>query len=398
MSFIRSLRILIAGIFDPEHAMSLAIFLNPARRIIRAGVAAATAALLVLTLPIALAAPHTWPTADPTGWDTDRLDALVRDIDGGEFKQITSVVVAHQGRIVFEHYANGADRETRHDVRSASKTVTAMLVGAAIDRGLIDGVDARALSFFAHRPAGANPDPRKEAITLEDLLTMSSILECNDDNMFSSGNEERMYVTEDWVGFVLDLPVKGYAPWDVKPKDSPFGRSFAYCTAGSFLLGAVVEQVTGENLGQFAKDVLFDPLSIGEVTWPISPLGVYQGGGGLRIRSRDLLRLGELARLGGQWQGTELISREYLATAMRAHVGARDNVTYGYQWWRFAFDETRDDHAHVAMSGNGGNYVFVHAPSGLVTVITATAYGQRYMHPQSQRIYTDYVLKAHPDR
>ncbi|MEO1576121.1 MAG: serine hydrolase [Pseudomonadota bacterium] len=380
--------------------MSLTIFPDCTGQCARR-LAAATALALIWMVPAtAHAAPHTWPTSDAAerGWDTDRLDALVGAIRKDDFKQITSVVVAHDGRIVFEHYANGAGPDTRHDVRSASKTVTSMLVGAAIDRGLIDGVQAKALSFFSERPPEANADPRKDAMTLEDLLTMSSRLECNDDNSFSSGNEERMYVTEDWIGFVLDLPIKGYAPWDLKPEDSPYGRSFAYCTAGSFLLGAIVEQVTQDTLGAFAAEVLFDPLGMSDVTWPISPLGVYQGGGGLRVRSRDLLRLGELARLGGRWQGKQLLSRDYLATATRAHVGARDGVTYGYQWWRFAFDEDSDDRAHIAMSGNGGNYVFVHAPSKLVTVITATAYGQRYMHPQSQRIYTDYVLKAHPDR
>ena len=357
------------------------------------------AAAALIALPQAAAQP-TWPEARAAdmNWNVDRLDALRAAIADDTFRQITSVVVAHDGRIVFEHYANGADAETRHDVRSASKTVTSMLVGAAIDGGQLDGVEARAFDFFPDRPAHRHPDPRKAAITLEDLLTMSSILECNDDNRYSNGNEERMYVLEDWVGFVLDLPVRGYAPWDLKPADSPFGRSFSYCTAGSFLLGAIVEAATTRTLGAYAEQVLFGPLGMGEVEWPISPLGVYQGGGGLGIRSRDLLRLGELTRLDGVWGSRQLLSKEYLAAATAAQVGVRDGVTYGYQWWRYAFGEADDQRAHLAMAGNGGNYVFVHKPSKLVTVITATAYGTNYMHRQSQAIYTDYVLSARPNR
>jgi hypothetical protein len=100
----------------------------------------------------------------------------------------------------------------------------------------------------------------------------------------------------------------------------------------------------------------------------------------------------------GVWQDLRLLPASWVERATDAHVGARDGVTYGYQFWRFAFDEPDSKRAHIAMSGNGGNYVFVHPDSKLVTVITATAYGTRYMHSQSQSIYTDYILKAHPDR
>ncbi len=346
----------------------------------------------------AITAQAQWPTTDPAeaGWDTGRFDDLKTAIAADEFKQITSVVVAHDGKIVFEYYGPDSGPDRLNDVRSASKTVTSLLVGAALDRGLIDSVDAPAFSFFADRTPHAHPDPRKQAITIEDLLTMSSLLECNDNNSYSSGNEERMYVTEDWIGFVLDLPVRGYAPWEVKPWESPFKRSFSYCTAGSFLLGAIVEKVSGQTLAEFANDVLHGPLGIKQAQWPISPLGVHQGGGGTRYRSRDLLRLGELARLDGRWQGKQVLSKNWIDVSTKAHVRPRENTTYGYQWWRFDFETDQGVETHVSMSGNGGNYVLVHPQSKLVTVITATAYGTSYMHQQSQKIYSDYVLKARP--
>ena len=205
-----------------------------------------------------------------------------------------------------------------------------------------------------------------------------------------------MYVSEDWIGFALDLPIKGFAPWDTKPADSPHGRSFAYCTAGSFLLGAAIERKTGKRLGQFSADVLEAPLGITQVQWNQAPDGTQMGGGGTRFRSRDLAKLGELLRNGGEWNGQRVLAKDWVDSMLSVHAQARDDADYGYQIWRFRFPHKGKQAEAWAMSGNGGNYVFIAPALDLVAVITSTAYNQRFAHPQSQQIFSDIVLKAMP--
>jgi CubicO group peptidase (beta-lactamase class C family) len=355
---------------------------------------------------IATTADYRPPTAgdgwSPTdaraaGWDTGRFAALEAAVADGTFKNITSVVVVRDGKLVYEAYFNGSNVDALNDVRSASKSLTALMVGAAIDRKLIPGVDAKVYSYFPDKQPVKHPDPRKQAMTLEDLLTMSSLWECDDDNAFSSGNEERMYVTEDWLQFALDLPIKGFAPWMTKPADSPHGRAFSYCTVGSFVAGAIVERATKKPLASFANEVLEKPLGMAASHWNVSPLGIGMGGGGTRYRSRDLAKFGQLALDQGRWQGHQVISADWMRQMLSVHAQARDDADYGYLWWCFRFKAHGHEQRVWAMSGNGGNYVFTMPAEHLVTVVTSTAYNQRYAHPQSQKIFSDYVLKALPN-
>jgi CubicO group peptidase (beta-lactamase class C family) len=228
-----------------------------------------------------------WPTASvgSVGLSAARLEAMKAAIGTGEFKKITSVLIARRGKLVYEAYFNGSDATSLENTRSTTKTITGMLVGITIDKGLLAGVDAPILPFFQDKEPLKNADPRKEKITVEDFLTMSSLLECDDNNQFSRGNEERMYLIEDWIRFTLDLPIKGFAPWQTKPKDSPYGRNFSYCTAGVSTLGGVLERATEVSVEDFARKNLFAPLGIQKSAWQFSPLGLAQTGGGWASRA-----------------------------------------------------------------------------------------------------------------
>src|SRR6202047_4183659 len=249
-----------------------------------------------------------WPTASTveTGLSDARLRSLDAAIRSGEFKKIGSILIARHGKLAYEGYFDG-NAATLRDTRSATKSITDVLIGIAIDEHKLSGVDAKVMALLPERARRIqNPDPRKSAITVEDFLTMSSPLECDDWNDASRGNEERMYLVEDWTQFILDLPIRGRMHAGEQVEAPPYGRYFSYCTGGVFTLSEVLEKVTGTRTDRFAQEKLFGPLGIGDAQWVYSPLNIPQTGGGLRLSSRDLLKIAQLYVNGGNWQGTRM--------------------------------------------------------------------------------------------
>ena len=324
-----------------------------------------------------------------------RLDAIGTAVRAGTYKQITSVLVARDGKFIFEQYFDGGP-ETLRNTRSATKTITGMLVGAAVDRKLLR-VDAPVLAFFDDRLPLAHPDPRKSRITVEDFLTMSSLLECDDENSFSRGNEERMYLVEDWVKFTLDLPIKGFPDWTSKPADSPYGRAWSYCTAGATTLGPLLERATQQSVPDFAQATLFQPLGIESVKWQFQPLGNAMTGGGLQLRSLDLLKLGQLYLDGGKWQGKQVISADWVRRSLAPHANAREDTDYGYLWWLQKFHVNGQTIRTFGMYGTGGNKVYVLPDQRAVVVITTTNYRVPGAGALTDSLFTSVVVPAVAD-
>jgi CubicO group peptidase (beta-lactamase class C family) len=337
-----------------------------------------------------------WVTAAPesAGVMTMPLRDMEAAIHAGDFKKIGSVVLARHGKLVYEGYFEG-DAATLRDTRSATKSITDVLVGIAIHEQKLSGVDARVLDLLPERARKLqNPDARKDKITVEDFLTMSSPLECDDWNDASRGNEERMYVIEDWAQFVLDLPMRGHMHVGDKEEPAKYGRYFSYCTGGVFVLSEVLQKATGQRTDHYAQEKLFGPLGISDAQWVYSPLNIPQTGGGLRLTSRDLVKIAELYRSGGMWKGGRLVEEAWVKASTQPHAQIDDQTEYGYLWWLKTFKSGEKGYPAFYMNGNGGNKVAVFPGLDLDVVITSTNYNTRGMHEQTEKLLTDFILHA----
>lgn len=328
------------------------------------------------------------------GFSAQRLGEMQNAIEAGDFQSVTSVLIARHGKIVYEHYFDKDGVDGLRNTRSATKTITSTLVGLAIEKHFLPGVNARVMDYFTDKQPVLNPDPRKNAITIEDFLTMSSLLECDDDNQFSRGNEERMYLVEDWAKFTLDLPIRGFASWAEKPKDSPYGRSWQYCTAGPVTLGVLLTRAIKRPIPDFANEFLFAPLGITKLQWQFQPTGEAMTGGGLNMRSRDLLKFAQLYLDGGTWNGKRILSADWVKASITPHANAREDTDYGYLWWLQTFHSGGRDWHSWGMYGTGGNIVLVFPDQQVVAVITTTNYHVPGAAALTDKLVTDYLLSA----
>jgi len=346
--------------------------------------------------PASQQASDGWSMAslDSAGVSPKSLTDMAGAIRNGEFKKIGSVLIARHGKLVYETYFDG-DASTLRDTRSATKSITDILVGIAIGEKKLSGVDARVLQLLPeHARKLQNPDPRKDKITVEDFLTMSSPLECDDWNDASRGNEERLYLVEDWAQFILDLPIRGRMHVGERPENPPYGRFFSYCTGGVFTLSEVLQKVTGMRTDRYAHEKLFAQLGINDEEWVYSPLNIPQTGGGLRLTSRDLLKIAQLYLDRGTWQGRRVVDESWVKTSTQPHARIDDETEYGYLWWLKSFKSAGKSYPAFFMSGNGGNKVVAFPGLDMTVVITSTNYNTRGMHEQTEKLLTDYILPS----
>ncbi len=334
----------------------------------------------VLALALALGGPA---LAEPSPFAE-----LERSIEAGERGKIVALVVEQHGQIVYEHrFRTGSARRPRvgrdpalHDIRSAGKSITALAVGAALADGQLSSLDQPVW------PLLGRDDPEHGSILVRDLLSMSSALDCDDGDPKSPGNEERMYMRRVWRTFALDIPVDPAAP--------EVGR-FSYCTAGVFLLGQVLEAVTGERFDAYVQRRLFEPLGIEGVVWNHSRSGEIQSGGQLEIGAADLSKLGRLVLGGGRWKGQQIVPEAWIEQMLSPHHKLGGPVACGYLWWFRPVPSPRGWESSWSMQGNGGNLVAIFREVDAVITVQSANYNKPGAHDRSFEIVAA-ALKALP--
>jgi len=324
-------------------------------------------------------------TVSESGYDREKIAALDSAIEKGTYQQINSVVVIRNGELLVERYYNGATREQTHDPRSVGKTVAATMLGIAIDEGHIDDVD-QPLSDFYDLEAYDNYSDQKAAVTLRQLLTMTSGFDGFDFEADSVGNEENMYPMEDWVAWTLNLPMAS----DREP-----GDEWRYFTAGIVVLGDILNSAVPGGLESYADKKLFAPIGVRNYEWQHTPQRVANTAGGIQLTPLGFARFGELHRSYGRWKGSSIVPADWVAAMLNPVVDTTvEGNRYGYLWWHKSYIVGDEDWPVAYCSGNGGNKIFVFDERELVVVVTASAYGQRYMHSQVDEMMVEYVLPA----
>jgi CubicO group peptidase (beta-lactamase class C family) len=336
-----------------------------------------------------------WLVASPAsvGADPAPLARLAEGYERGEFPKTTSVLVIYQGKLIFERYFGDGGVDVLNNTRSATKSITALAVGQAIGEHAIASVDAPAFSYLADMAPFANDSALKQAITVEDLLTMSSALACDDNVDASTGNEDRMHEQTDWTRWAVDLPTTpNYR------RDAAGRGPFAYCTTGAVLLGQIVQRATRTPVDRFVESRLFAPLGISKWEWSHSPKGEVMTGGGLLLRSRDLAKLAWMLVDDGRWNGRPIVSPDWIRAAMTAHRQANPQQGYGYLFWQRVYATPCGARTGWYMAGNGGNAIVVLKELDAAVVVTRENYNTHGMHQQTVDLLERYVLPALPCR
>lgn len=316
--------------------------------------------------------------------DTAKIEELNRNILTNVYKDLTSIVVIKDGKLLLEEYFNGGARNSLHDTRSVGKSFASTLLGMAIRDGYIRNEEQQLAAFYDLKKY-QNPSPAKDSISLKDLLAMNSAFQGFDMDESSPGNEEKMYPTSNWVDFTLNLPVD-----ETKIKE----KRWEYFTAGVVLLGDVLNKSVPNSLKEYADQNLFKPLGISKYQWQFTPQKVVNTAGGLKLRSLDLAKYGQLYQNKGLWNGKQLLPKEWVEKSFSHQVSVTDGEYYGYLFWNKTYQVNGKNYEVYYCSGNGGNKVIVFKDQPLVVVITATAYNKAYGHSQVDKIIQNYLIPA----
>ncbi len=319
-----------------------------------------------------------WETAslDNMNLDANLIKELFERVGDNSYKNIHSVLLVKNGKLVVEEYFPGQDsvgqyrmftRDTLHEMHSATKSVNSILIGIAIDQHLIRGVDETISNFF---PEYSNifTNKEKDAIRLKDLLSMTSGLSWDEWTYAYTDprNDAAVMASRaDFFRYVLERPMATLP-----------GTKFVYNSGISLMLGEIIYKTSGLKADKFAERYLFSPLGITNYSWGSAPNGVVNTLGGLLLRPRDMAKIGYLFLNGGRWQGKQIVSKKWVEVSTRQQVDAGQLPAwfladgYGYQWWLGSFHVRGQIIESYSARGRGGQFIIVFPALQMVAVFT----------------------------
>jgi CubicO group peptidase (beta-lactamase class C family) len=314
-----------------------------------------------------------------SGLDKVLLKEMMKKIIDGAYPNVHSVLIIKDGKLVFEEYFYEYNKDSLQELRSATKSFVSALIGIAIEKGFIKSVDATVLPYFPEYTIQNNTEAKKQ-ITIENLLTNQSGLDCDISNYKSEGNETKMDYSDDWVQFTLDLPMI----------DKPGGKGM-YCSGNPITLGRIVEKTTNTPLPVFASENLFTPLGITYFKWNFKPEKANaEDYCQLYLRPRDMAKFGLLYLQNGRWNDQQIIGLDWVKQSLDKHSIVQ-GVDYGYLWWLKYLDANGVKYYGKAAQGNGGQKIYIWQEQNMVTVITGGNYNTQ---SPSDELIRKYILPA----
>jgi len=340
-----------------------------------------------------------WSTASPedAGFSADLPDKLDAGIRSGLLGGVHAVLVSRDERLVLQRYYQGADEswgrplgtvtfgpDTLHDLRSVTKSLVGLLYGIALDRGFVPPPDAPLLAQFPEYPDLA-ADPARVRLTIANALTMTMGFAWDEQRPYTdpTNSEIAMENAPDRNRYILDRPIVA-AP----------GTRWIYGGGAVALLGTLIARGTGATLPEFARQALFAPLGIDQFEWAEGSDGVASAASGLRLRPRDLLRIGTLVLANGQWGGHQVVSRAWLDASFKPAIPTGDGLEFGRLWYlgEAATPALAGPRRWIAGFGNGGQRLWLMPDARLAVAILCGNYNAPDQWVTPLRIWRDIVL------
>ena len=315
---------------------------------------------------------------EDSGFNKDSIRNLLRTINNTPPNDFRGLVVIKNNQIVIEEYFNTFWRNSIEDIRSAGKSVTAMLLGIALREGLVQSLEQDVYSFFPKsKYPSVNEDYKK--IKLRHLLDMSSGLDADTDRPQTTGHAINWIAKADWKDYLLNVPLT----------DKP-GNNWVYADINPLLISAVIEERSGMSLKDYAREKLFDPLGIQQFYWYTNAAHQTGAAGNLYLSTMDFAKLGVLVVNEGRWKNTQIIDPDYIRTFSDETFNLSANNpyadAYGMLWYKSHRTFAGKKVDYLFASGNGGNHLIVIPGEEMVIALTSSAYGQRYAHQRSYNI------------